>query len=260
MSTNANIDRLYLTEFRENKTVDIQLRVGYFGMSKQIILTPLQRLTHISGGCVSVTGIQGQGSPIAGVSTDNQTADVQHCVPNLRDKDIEDLAEEMTEDLNLTESGRTLVEHSLNGTLLPLARHVQVDLFPWGPPVAYFALFILATVVMLTSIASFSHRRSYKAVLLFAILVAALSLGLAFSMAIGFPRVLNAVMDGTSDTITVPGGDNSVYITRGRILGQLLAGLTAVTALFYLFIGVAIIRRGPSGANVFGFGSWRGKN
>jgi len=191
------------------------------------------------GGCLSIAGIDGGDIPAAALGKNASSGPRTHCIMNLHDKDVDDLAEEFQEDIRLTEDA------ALNNTLnliLPFARHLQVEVFHWGFPVAHSVLFLIGGIMALTSLAGASHSRHYKSVLLAAAILGAFSLAMAISIAGGLRQALNAVVggDGAKQAHELAG---EIFIRRANHLFPALAILAGLTAFFYLVVGILLVRR-----------------
>jgi hypothetical protein len=162
---------------------------------------------------------------------------------NMRTADVDDLGEEFWEDLVLTDDARAQLKDTLNATL-PLARHLQVDVFPWYPPVLHFVSFFISSIMLFVGLTSSSHKRRYKSALLLAALFGAFALALAFVAAIGSLQALNALVNGdrSKDAQWL---DGDIFIYRAEWLDRLQAGQVTVVAVFYAVMGIMFVRRQP---------------
>lgn len=227
VSTNSSIKDVYLAELSVNKTYDIDLRLGYFG------------------GCVSMSETLGS----RGDRTTSNNAQ-SHCVANMRTPDIDDLSEEFLENLNLTNNAKAQLQNALNMTL-PIAKHLQSDVFNWEPPVLAFVLFVLGSCILCGAVGGSSRRRGYKIILLVALVLSTFSLALAMLADIGSLQALNAILDGNR-SINSSLLSSDVAIQRGNRQQGLQHGFLALIILFYLTMGITFVQRTPEG--VFNYG------
>lgn len=196
------------------------------------------------GGCVSVANLTTSWStePSSGASSNSSSKNsLTHCVATMRTIDVDDLSEEFREDLALTEEAQTQLTHTLNATI-PLARHLQADVFHGSPPVLHIIFFSFSGVMLFVAYAGSSHRRRYKLVLLVAALLAAFALALAFVSAVGSLQALNALVNGNRSKHVQP-IDGDVFIYRGRLLDHLQAAQVSMVAVFYFVMGIMFVRR-----------------
>lgn len=177
------------------------------------------------------------------VASSNSSSEnsLTHCVATMRTIDVDDLGEEFWEDLALTEEAQTQVIHTLNATI-PLARHLQADVFHGSPPLLHIILFTFSGAMLFLVLAGSSHRRHYKLALMVAALLAASALALAFVTAIGSLQALNALVNGngSKDAQSI---DGKVFIYRGKLLNHLQAVQLSVVAVFYTVMSIMFVRQ-----------------
>lgn len=161
----------------------------------------------------------------------------------MRNEDLDDLSEELWEDLKLSTNALNAVKDSLNATL-PLARHLQTDIFLWEPIALHPVFFFISSIMLFVALMSSSYKRRYKAVLYIASVFSAFALAFAFVIAIGSLEALNAIFDGNKSSSQKALGDG-ITIRRGKNLDYCQSGLVAATALFYVVLGFLFVRRRP---------------
>lgn len=198
----------------------------------------------VSGGCVSVANMTTSWSTepsSGGSSNSSSTNSLTHCVAIMRTIDVDDLSEEFSEDLALTEEAQTQLTHTLNATI-PLARHLQADVFHGAPPVLQIIFFSFSGVMLFVALAGSSHRRQYKLAVMLAALLGAFALAMAFVSAIGSLQALNALVNGNrSKDVQSISGD--VFIYRGTLLDRLQAAQVSIVAVFYTVMGIMFVWR-----------------
>lgn len=169
---------------------------------------------------------------------------------NMRATDPDDLSEEFWEDLVLTDGTQTQLKETLN-KMLPLARHLQADVFYWYPPVLHFVFFFISSLMLFVSLASSSYKRRYKSVLVLAALFGAFALALAFVTAIGSLQALNVLVNGGKSK-NAERFDGDIFIHRADWLDHLQAAQVSVVAVFYVVMGIMFVKRKPEvGLSVF---------
>ena len=196
-------------------------------------------VSAITGGCVSFTNMTQQSNPTSNSSfSSSQT----QCVPNMRGNDIDSLSEQLGKNLSQISNVQTLIETSLNTTLLPEAKHLQTDVFFWEPLILHIFLFVISGAMLFTALMGSSQKRRYKALLAFTAGLGAFAQGSTLVIAIGSLQALNAAL-GTDKSHSDQETNHDYYISRGLFLDCAQAVLAASTALFYLFMGVLFVRR-----------------
>ncbi|XXG98087.1 hypothetical protein Hte_004406 [Hypoxylon texense] len=231
ISNSPAISNLYLAELYVNGTYDYHLRFGYFG------------------GCVITS------APPSGEGTDNSSNGTQsHCIMNMRASEIDDLNQEFREKLNVKDDPNKNLEDILN-EMLPVARHLQTDVFNWEPPLVSFLLFIISGIMLLVAVTAASPKRRYKATVLASVLFSSFAIALTLVADIGSRQAANALLGGDMTKFSQPlGGDISVQRTDLQYIIQ--DASAACTTLFYMILGVIFVRRRPDERetfNPFGF-------
>lgn len=239
-----------------NETMDINLRVGYFG--EQRLITPWGRVAPSTlptqrfqnwetsadiilfpGGCLSVANLM---TDLDDNSTEEEEAQI-NCIYGLRSTDTEDLGEELWEDLDLSGAAKSSVFEALN-TTLPHAVHLQENACFWPPIVIHIATFFLSGLVLGVASTASSNKPSYKFILLVGGLLGAFALGLALTVAIASTSALNALLEGgRSQDESVRNDGAPFVIRRGNLLETFSGVLVAFVTLFYVAIGYLFIRR-----------------
>lgn len=167
----------------------------------------------------------------------------------MRAIDVDDLSEEFWENIKLTGNAQVQLKTDLNETL-PLAKHLQTDVFYPHLPVVSFILFILSSVVLLVCLASSSPKRRYKLALVLGVLLGAFALATTFATAMGSLQVLNALMiGGRSKEVTQL--DNDIFLSRGERLDLFQASQASLVGLFYSLVGIMFVGRQPEAGSAF---------
>ncbi|KAI1774902.1 hypothetical protein F4818DRAFT_441725 [Hypoxylon cercidicola] len=228
VSTSPAISNLFLAELRVNKTYDIHLRLGYFG------------------GCVMMSTLPSPAGP------DDASNELQsHCVMNMRASDVDDLNEEFWEKLNLVDDPKAQLQDALDG-MLPVAKHLQADVFNWEPPLVSFLLFIVSSIMLLVGATAASQKRRYKATLLTSVLFSAFAVALALVTDIGSRQAANALLNGDMTVDSQALGDD-MFIQRTGLQYIIQDASAACTILFYMILGIIFVRRSPEDRKSFGF-------
>ena len=176
------------------------------------------------------------------ISSNNSLDDSQtNCVTNMRDKDIDSLSEELWEDLTLTDDAQAQLKTSLNETL-PLARHLQEDVFHWAPPVFHLVLFTISGMMLFVAVTNSSSKRPYKSMVLLAVLFSGFALALAFVATIGSLQALNGLVDGDESKKTQWLGGN-IFVYRAGSLYYVQAIQVSLVAIFYTLMGIIFVGR-----------------
>ncbi|KAF2877235.1 hypothetical protein BDV95DRAFT_614461 [Massariosphaeria phaeospora] len=214
ISSSWTVKPLHVAELRTATTYNASLQIGYFG------------------GCLTVSKQDGGPS----ISHNNTASASQtHCLLNLHDKDIEDLTTELHEDLDLTPQTHDFLTAYLNETL-PLSRHFQRNVFRYQPPVASVILLTISGAMLFFGATNTSAKRSYKIVLLIAILLSGFAIALVSAVAFGSQMALNALTGGDENMKERwLWGDLSVH--RAERLQSVQWALFGLVILFYIAIG-----------------------
>ncbi|KAL4924372.1 uncharacterized protein BDV17DRAFT_295485 [Aspergillus undulatus] len=228
VSTSAQVNDIFLAEWTLNETDDVSLRVGYFG------------------GCVSITETNPPATS-ASTSTSNSNDNNQtttHCVSNLRGKDLTDLNDDIIDDLDLdSTAAQATVRGFLNSTL-PRAKHVQENIFFFQLPLTHIILSIISGIMLLVARTGVSHKKSFKGVMVLAIVLSGFALALALVTVLGPLSGLNALINNDSGEEERHLG-NSLYIKRGKNMHALQAALVSIVGVFYILIGVLFVQWTP---------------
>lgn len=168
---------------------------------------------------------------------------------NMRASDISDLNEEFREKLNVVDDPTESLEDVLS-KMLPVAQHLQADVFNWEPPLVSFLLFIISGIMLLVAVTAASPKRRYKATVLTSVLFSSFAIALALVTNIGSRQAANALLGGdmAEDSRLL---DDDIFIQRTNLQYIIQDASAACTTLFYMILGVIFVRRSPDETNPF---------
>lgn len=191
------------------------------------------KLTRRSaGGCLNMTNPTGESLDISNSSSGNSHI---QCVMNMRAKDDDDLSDQLLDDWSVTDAARAELNAALNETL-PLARHLQRDVFLYSPPTAHLVLFLISGIMLFVASTNTSPKRGYKFALILAVLFGAFALTMVYLSAIGSQKALNALVDG-NDRKETQGLSGDVFVRRAGKLYAVQMGQLVCVSLFYILMG-----------------------
>ncbi|KAI9794465.1 MAG: hypothetical protein M1833_000378 [Piccolia ochrophora] len=177
-----------------------------------------------------------------GISSNSSLGDSQtKCVPNMRDKDIDDLSEAFWEGLTLTAPAQAYLESFLNGTALSSAKHLQADVFHWAPPVTHLILFTISGCMLAVASTNPTPKRSYKLMLVVAVLFSGFALACAFIATVGSVQVLNGLLIGDMSLKTAELIDGRLTMDRANWLHNWQAIQVSCVAVFYTCMGILFV-------------------
>jgi hypothetical protein len=208
----------------------LELRIGYFG--EWIAYDTLCFLTHTSvGGCLTVNATQ-------------NSEQKRHCIWNMRQHDVDDLAEEFLENMDLDEITLTHANKTLNSTLIPKAVHLQGDVFHWEPPALHLVSFVIGGLLLAVPLTNQSGKQFQKFILVSGLLLSASALALAFVTSIGAVEASNALVDGNLGKESQEFEQN-VLVTRSNAVYYTQAAQVSFVGAFYFFIAFLFVGTKP---------------
>lgn len=196
----------------------------------------------VIGGCVSISNTA---TPPSQDSRNSSSDYTTSCVMNMRGSDPGDLNEWFCDKLDLSNDTKPALQDALD-SLLPIAQHLQADVFNGELPVISVVLFIISNVMLAVGLAGTSKKRRYKAAMLITILLSTCTLALALVTSIGSRQASNALFGGNFFTSEQAlGGD--VFVEREALQYIIQDAYVTVAAAWYIIVGIRFVRRNLDG-------------
>ncbi|KAI0383584.1 hypothetical protein F5Y04DRAFT_278765 [Hypomontagnella monticulosa] len=225
---------LYVLLFLSTTIIGVLMLVGsistnssieniYLAQLRMNTTADVQLRVGYFGGCVSIPS-----SPSSS----------PYCITSMRDMSPEDLSEEFEEKTGA--SGEAL------GKIIPIAKHLQDDVFYWEAPVLSTVFFSISGIMLFVTLTASSNKLSYKFVVLLALVFSTISIALAFVASIGSQQALNALLKGTTHAKSAALSDG-ISIDRGRTQQILSDVFVASVTIYYAVTGVLFVRAGSGG-------------
>ncbi|KAK4159571.1 hypothetical protein QBC43DRAFT_326910 [Cladorrhinum sp. PSN259] len=243
-STMTGVPSLYVAELGTNTSeYQTNLGIGYFGACLTFTSSPSAPSNHMQHN-------DSKSTPPGQPDT--------FCIKNMHNEEQDDLVESFYEGLAGISKGdpeQVEISRVLNLTL-PIARHIQEDIFQRAVPVASLVLLTLGAIFLFAGLMVSASRKAHMTALMVGCVMGAISVALLLVMDVGVNgQGMNALMGGDDvDGVEKAAG---VYLYRAGQLRWVIIAATVFAGVFYLLMGWMYIRRSAYGKNPIG--DWVGK-